>query len=158
MRADPGGPIQGRLTIMGLLCTMARPSAVLELTRFQCDLERGIVDLNPAGKARTKKRRPVLPLVEAFRPWVSIAGGHIVEYRGKPVKKINAVWRGARVKAGLGEDVIPYSLRHTVATELAGRGVPELEISAMLGHTMPNNRTSARYVKFRPDYLVASTG
>jgi integrase len=142
--------------IIGMLATLGRPAAVLELTRFRCDLKRGIIDLNPEGRERTKKRRPVIPMADALRPWVTRSDGHLVEYRGKPVRKINAVFRNVRDAAGLGADVVPYSLRHTMATELAGRGVPELEISAMLGHVMPNNRTSARYVKYRPDFMAAS--
>jgi hypothetical protein len=84
---------------MGLLCTLSRPTAVLELTRFQCDLARGVVDLNPAGRRRTKKRRPVVPLAAAFRPWVEATAGHLVTYRDKPVRKINAcgVSPGARL-------------------------------------------------------------
>lgn len=142
--------------IIGMLATLGRPAAVLELTRFRCDLKLGVIDLNPEGRERTKKRRPVIPMANAIRPWLAACEGHLVEYRGKSVRKINAVFRNARDAAGFGADVVPYSLRHTMATELAGRGVPELEISAMLGHVMPNNRTSARYVKYRPDFMTAS--
>jgi hypothetical protein len=48
--------------------------------------------------------------------------------------------------------VSPYCLRHTMATELRARGVPEWEAMGMLGHKSPA-RTTERYAKFRPDYL-----
>ena len=143
---------------MGLLCTLSRPTAVLELTRFQCDLVRGVVDLNPAGRRRTKKRRPVVPLAAAFRPWVEATAGHLVTYRDKPVRKINAVWRIARREAGLDEDFVPYTIRHTMASELRARGVPLLEIAGVLGHHMPNFRSTERYAKYAPDYLSAARG
>ncbi len=142
--------------IMGLICTMARPSAVLDLTVFQCDLDRGIIDMNPPGKERTKKRRPVVPMASALRPWIQAADGHLVTYRGKSVEKLNAAWRTAREAAGLSDDVVPYSIRHTMATELRARGVPELEIAGILGHHMPNFRTTGRYAKYAPNYLGAA--
>jgi integrase len=138
---------------IGLICTLARPTAVLDLTRFQCDLARGVVDLNPAGRARTQKRRPVVPMALGFRPWVEAADGLLVSYHGKPVKKINSAWRKARRAAGLGDDFVPYSIRHTMASELRARGVPELEIAGVMGHHMPNFRSTGRYAKYAPDYL-----
>ena len=48
---------------------------------------------------------------------------------------------------------LPYAIRHTVATEPRGRGVPELEIAGLLGHHLPNFRTTGRYAKYAPDYL-----
>jgi integrase len=46
------------------LATMARPTAILELTWDRVDFERGTVDLNPSGRRQTRKRRPVVPLNE----------------------------------------------------------------------------------------------
>ena len=105
---------------------------------------------------RTKKRRPVVPLAAAFRPWVEATVGHLVTYHDKPVRKINAVWRTARRVAGLDEDFVPYTIRHTMASELRARGVPELEIAGVLGHHMPNFRSTGRYAKYAPDYLSAA--
>jgi len=135
-----------------LLGTLARPEAALELTDAQCDLEHGLIDLNPPGKARTKKRRPVVPIPDFLRPWIEAAEGPVVAYRGRAVAKVNKTFRTIREEAGLGADVVPYTIRHTVATELRARGVPELEIAGLLGHAMPNIRTTGRYAKFRPDY------
>jgi integrase len=63
----------------------------------------------------------------ALRPWVEAAAGHLVTYHDKPVRKINAVWRIARRAAGLDKDFVPYTIRHTMASELRAHGVPELE-------------------------------
>ncbi len=139
--------------LMLLLGTAARPEAILQLTRFQCDLARGIIDLNPPGRSQTKKRRPVVPMPDFLVPWIERATGPLVHWHGKPIQKINKTWRTIRDAAGLDADVVPYSIRHTVATELRSRGVPELEIAGMLGHSMPNFRTTGRYAKYAPDYL-----
>ena len=81
--------------LMTLICTLCRPNTALELSRVPCDLQRGIIDLNPSGRERTKKRRPVIPMAEAFRPWVIAAGGHIVEYKGRPCREVKGAFRRA---------------------------------------------------------------
>ncbi|MBJ7535440.1 site-specific integrase [Rhodomicrobium vannielii ATCC 17100] len=142
---------------IGLICTMARPNAVLALTTGQCDTARGIIDLHPIGRPRTKKRNPVIPLPDAMRPWLAAAGnGQFVTYADRGIHDVKKAWRAMRNDAGLDDAVVPYSIRHTMASELAARGVPELQIAAMLGHKAPNLRTTNRYIKFRPDYLAVS--
>ncbi len=146
-----------RMFMLLLVGTAARPSAVLELTRERCDLERGLIDLNPAGRAQTKKRRPVVPMPDFLRPWIEQAPpGPLVRFRGKAVVKVNKAWREARDLAKLDAAVVPYTIRHTVATELRARGVPELELAGLLGHSMPNFRTTGRYAKYAPTHLGAA--
>ena len=41
---------------------MARPSAILELTWDRVDFGRRLIDLNPAGRKQTAKRRPVVKM------------------------------------------------------------------------------------------------
>jgi len=143
--------------ILLLLGTAARPSTVLELTRERCDLDRGLIDLNPVGRAQTKKRRPVVPMPDFLRPWIVQAPpGPLVQFRGKAVIKVNKAWREARETAKLDEAVVPYTIRHTIATELRARGVPELELAGLLGHSMPNFRTTGRYAKYAPTHLSAA--
>ncbi len=88
-----------------LIGTAARPEAALQLTRFQCDLERGTINLNPPGRAQTKKRRPILPMADWLRPWIEAADGHLVAYRGRPVRKIAGAFQTLRDVAGFGPDV-----------------------------------------------------
>lgn len=119
-----------------LLGTAGRPAAVLELTREQCDLDRGLIDLNPSGRAQTKKRRPVVPMPDFLRPWIKQAPvGPLVRFRGKAVGKVNGAWQEARDEAGPDALVVPHTIRHTIATELRARGVPEL--AGLLGRSMP---------------------
>ena len=136
--------------------TAARPESILQLSRFQCDLDHGTINLNPPGRVQTKKRRPILPMADWLRPWIEAAEGPLVAWRGKPVHKIAGAFQTMRDAAGFGPDVTAYTLRHTIATELTARGVPELEIAALLGHRMPNSRTTGRYVHVAPERLVSA--
>ena len=149
---DACSPPHVRTFFLLLLGTAARPGAVLDLTRFQCDVERRLIDLNPPGRAQTKKRRPVVPMTDFLAAAITEAqDGPLVSWRGRAVRKINKTWRTVREAAGLDADVVPYAVRHTVATELRARGVPELEIMGVLGHEMSKSVTG-RYAKYRPDY------
>ena len=60
-------------------------------------------------------------------------------------------FRKLRARAGLSKDVVPYTIRHTMATELCKRGVAPWEVSGMLGHK--SGGTTERYAKYDPDYL-----
>lgn len=128
--------------------TMGRKSVVLRLTRFQVDLDRGLVDLHPPGARRTKKRNPVVPLVPFLRPYVEAAEGHLVQYKGKPVDDIKHSFEAAGLT-----DVVPKDIRTTMSTLLRGMGIPETHIEGGLGHTAFSAGTTARYAKYRPEYL-----
>ena len=125
--------------------TGARPEAILQLNRFQCDLERGTINLNPPGRMQTKKRRPILPMPDWLPP-AAVLARHLVA----------GAFQTMRDLAGFGPDVTAYTLRHTIGTELAARGVPELEIAALMGHRMPNSQSTGRYIHVAPDRLVSA--
>jgi integrase len=150
-------PAHVRMFLALLLGTAARLEALLELTTWQCDVQRRTINLNPPGRVKTRKRRPIIPMPEWLVAWIETAPpGHLVQYRGKPVRKIAKAFRTLRAAAGFGEDVTAYTLRHSVATELARRGVPPLEIAHLLGHRMPDLRTTGRYVHVMPGHLAAA--
>ena len=152
---DAEMPDHLRMFYVLLIGTASRPEALLQLTREQCDLDHGVIDLNPPGRERTKKRRPRVPMPAFLRPWIeSVPHGHLVTFNGKPIKKINGAWQHARELVGMPDEIVPYTVRHTMATELITRGVPEIEVASLMGHAMPNLRTTGRYVHVRPDYLA----
>jgi integrase len=74
----------------------------------------------------------VFPGVRGKGPWTGGMPG------GKPLDRLKAAGR----EAGL-EGVTFQSLRHSCATLLEARGVPEVVIQRVLRHTTP--RTTARY-------------
>ncbi len=144
-------PSHVRVYLAILIGTAARPEAVLELTRFQCDMDRGIINLSPPNRVQTKKRRPMVPMANWLRSWIEGSAGHLVAYRGRPVAKIAGAFQTLRGAAGFGPDVTSYTIRHTIATEMAARGVPEMEIAGIMGHRMPNSRTTGRYLHVAPE-------
>lgn len=148
-------PDHVRMFLLLMIGTVGRPEAVLQLSRFQCDLERGTINLNPPGRVQTKKRRPILPMADFLRPWIkAVSAGPLVAWRGKPVKKIAGAFQTVRDAAGFGMDVTAYTVRHTMATEMRARGVPEMELAGFMGHLMPNIRTTGRYTHVAPDHLA----
>jgi integrase len=101
------------------LNTLARPEAILDLSPFQIDIENRLIHLNPPGRKQTKKYRPVVPLTEALLPFVlNVKADRIMNWHGKPIERINKGFKTIAKRAGLSSDVSPYTLRHTMATEL----------------------------------------
>ena len=156
--------------VMIAACTLARPEAVLELTRFQVDREHDRIDLNPRGRQQTKKYRPIVPIARTLRPslepepvkpWPKrrkrpepkVVTDRLVTYAGRPVKSIKTAWRDLLGKAGLPAGITPYSIRHTMARELRKRRVPTESISLMLGHLPRGSAaTTSIYAPYDPDY------
>ncbi|BBK37748.1 integrase [Allostella sp. ATCC 35155] len=162
-----------RLFLILALHTAARPGALLELTWFQVDLEHRNIDLNPAGRVQTKKRRPPIRMsmtlhaafCEAERAAkeaverAAAEGKHrprsefVIAYHGQPIASIKKAFRDACTTAGL-TGVTPGTLRHTAATWMAQAGVPMWEIAGRLGHS--TTRTTELYAKHSPDFQQAS--
>ena len=143
-----------RAFLIAAFATGARPSSVLELTTFQCDLSARLVRLNPPGRAQNKKRRPNLPMVDQLYELVArTPAGPVVAFNGKHIRDIGKSFAKACAAAGLDKDVTPYVIRHTVATELSKRGVQIWEVASWLGHST-GYRTTERYAKVSPEHLA----
>jgi Phage integrase family len=143
-----------RLMLLILIGTACRPEAALELTGAQLDFDDRLIDLNPRGRAQTKKFRPVVKMPDTLASVLANApSGRLVTFRGRPVKKINKAWRSIRVAAELDDEVNPYSIRHTVARWMRQNGVPAWEVAAQLGHKSRDYRTTELYAAFDPAYL-----
>lgn len=133
------------------LYTGARPGAIFDLTWDRVDLENGFVDY---GQGVGNKRRGVKPidgaLLASLRR-VKDKKGHVVQWNGKRVRRVNNAFRKAVKRAGLPGDVVRYTLRHTSATLMAMAGVDLHAIGGMLDHTDP--AMTRRYAKYSPEYL-----
>lgn len=147
-----------RMMLALLYGTLARPEAALDLTRASVDFGRWLLAQNPPGRKQTRKYRPTVPVAPFLRPMLEAApDGPLVQWRGKPIASFKTAWRGIRRRSGLGQDVVPKTIRHTMATELRAAGVSEAEIQGMLGHRAYGGRTEV-YAKYRPDYLGEAVG
>jgi integrase len=137
------------------LNTASRRSAILGLKRKQVDLERGMIQLNPAGREQTKKHRPRVPISDELRPIIertmreipidpeAFLCGHDGEIR--------TAFENAVARAGLGPDVTPHVLRHTKATWMAQAGVSMFEIAGILGDSIAT--VTKTYAHHDPAFL-----
>jgi integrase len=137
------------------LATMARPTAILELTWNRVDFERGTVDLNPSGRRQTRKRRPVVPLnddaLKALREaYKGRQSEFVVERGAQQVKSIKKAFQAASARSGI--HVTPYTLRHTGAVWAAEAGVSMAELARFMGHR-DSATTERHYVQYSPDHL-----
>ena len=131
------------------LNTGCRGDAALGLQRFQIDWHDKAVRLNPMGRRQTKKRRPVVPLTRTLAAHLRGLSGveFYAGWNGAQTDSIKTTWRKIRTRAKLPAWFAPKVLRHTVASELRRRGVPEWDVAGLMGHT-GESATTAGYAKF----------
>lgn len=119
------------------------------------DLREKVVE-NPLTK-KVRKGRAIVPMTGEIRAMLQTAKAealtdHCVEWNGDPVKCIRKGFTEAVKRAGLGKDVTPHTLRHTVASHAADADIPMLKISRFLGHR--DAATSERiYSKTKPQFV-----
>jgi integrase len=144
-----------RLYVMLGLHTMARPSAILELTWDRVDFMRRLIDYTPPGHIRTAKRRTVVPINDELLAAMQI--GHaartcefVIERGGEGVASVKKAFLAASERSAV--HATPYTLRHTGAVWAAEAGLSMAQIAQFMGHD--DSRTTERhYARFSPDYL-----
>jgi integrase len=152
------------------LGTAGRPDAVLELTDKNIDLKRGLIDPNHEGRVHARKRRAIVPIARHVLPWVSDVNGKLIKYRvpiakrnrrpdgpeffERETRSIKTVWNAVCREVGV-KGASPKTLRHTMLTWLAMRGVPKEQRSALAGH-VARDTTARNYEHLSPDYLRAA--
>jgi integrase len=137
------------------LHTMARPSAILELTWDRVDFMRRLIDFTPPGHVRTAKRRTVVPINDDLLAALQIgyAGRtceFVIEHGGEQVKSIKKAFQAASERSTV--HATPYTLRHTGAVWAAEAGVPMPQLAQFLGHD-DDRTTQKHYARFSPDFL-----
>lgn len=144
------------LFIMLALRTGARPAALFDLQWSQIDFINNRIDFNPPGRQRTSKGRPIISIPRRLR-WFLLraharsSSPYVLSYGRHKLTTVKDSFRNARIRAGLGDDVVPYTLRHTCACWLAQAGVDLWVIGGWLGHSQA--RTSELYLHHHPSFL-----
>ena len=141
-----------RLFITLALATGARTGAILDLQWEQIDWQRGVINF---GKGHGKKRRGIVPVNNQLRNMLEEAkevrtGNNVIEYGGKPIKKIIYGFKDCAKRAGV--DCTPHVLRHTAATWMVEDGIPLREVARMLGDT--EETIEKVYGHHSPEYLA----
>ena len=150
-----------RQWIIGSIVTLARPDAVLSLSRPQLNFRDRRIDLLPPGQTQTHKGRSIIPMTHVAHEWLRGAWtGYWITYPAKkgarPLASIRMGFERARGRAGLTELITPYTYRRTMATELRRRGVDAWEIAGFLGHSEDEWAQTEDYAIYSPDYLGAA--
>lgn len=133
-----------------LFATAVRPDAALKFDpAAQYDPSTGLIDLHPGAAPQTKKRNAIVPAIRPLRPILEAWSTE----RTPVVKSRKTAWRNMRRTLCLPSDVIPKTIRHTVATYLHSQNVPANEIAELLGHSGGLARATRIYAKYRPEHL-----
>jgi integrase len=107
--------------------------------RGYVDLDRGIFVRKAMGTKENNKRQPTVDLpprlLAHMRRWkrLGISNHSVVEWQGKPVLRVSKGWKNVRVRAGLGPDVTPHTLRHTAISWYLRAGVAISDVSDYCG-------------------------
>lgn len=147
--------------VLFCLYTGSRPGDALN-TSFvaapncgRIDIDAGLYFRKPAGKIETKKRQPTTPLpprlLAHLRRWRRLGASAVVEWLGEPSHRMRYAFRHAVELAGLGDDVVPYTLRHTAATWMLQNGVSTWVVAGYLGTSEAMIRK--HYGHHCPDHL-----
>jgi hypothetical protein len=169
-----------RFTLMGLYTarreeTIRRTQWLATLTHPYVNLEAMIYHGRGAAEARTKKRRPPAKIANRLRPhlvrWRRLDEARSAELRaaglmaageeirfvvhqhhnGQPLAgKIRSAWEGILEDAGLDDDVVRHTLRHTAATWTMQKGTDMWEASGWLGMTL--EQLQETYGHHHPDF------
>jgi integrase len=146
-----------RLYLILAFATAQRPINVLELTTDRIDIENRIIDFNPPDHDESNKRRPVVAICNALLPWLEKLQPGIAirwkKHQTKPMGGIKTAFIAARDRAGLNKEIMPYTIRRTMATELRRRGVSIGEIGGLLGHTQSGHEITELYAEYSPNYM-----
>lgn len=135
--------------VLGMIATACRPDAVLRWNVAEQWKGRGpTFDTHPKGAPTTKKRNAVVPVIDEFRPWLEAWA----DAPHKPVRSRKTWWRTMRAALDLPEEIVPKTIRHTIATELRLRGVSLSDIAGLLGH-LSESRITQVYAKYDPSRL-----
>lgn len=134
------------------LQTGARKDAIIKLTWDRVDFTKRLIDFRDPALPITKKRRATVPISDSLLPVLERAfrerkGAYVLDTTGQ----LRSAFERTVKLAGLGDDVIPHTLRHTWATHASMNGVQLLEIARVLGNTV--GVVESVYAKHQPEYL-----
>jgi integrase len=139
-----------RFIYLGLY-TAARKNALETLKWEQVSFEQGTINLNPAGRRQTKKRRPIIPISAHLRPILQRMADErksdwVLDHSGD----IRTTFERTVAAAGV-EGVSPHILRHTAATWMVQAGVSFERVARFLGTTVA--MVERVYGHHAPDFL-----
>lgn len=115
-----------------------RPGASELLALKWSDVDWSAPAVYVAG-TKTEDSARVIPITEDFRARLMVMrqrakSDHIIEYKGRPIKKLRSSVQTAARKAGLAYEVRMYDIRHLFASVMLAGGGDLAAVSRLLGH------------------------
>lgn len=132
---EEGGEIECFVRLLYL--TGARRRSIENLTRAQVRWDAKRILLQAPGKRATKKRQPIVPILNAMEPWLRLLwdrGGEIRLFQSQAdfYRPYRALCEGA----GLADRSHPHVMRHTRATHLLQDGKSIYTVAKLLGDSV----------------------
>ena len=134
--------------------TGCRKEEILSLAWDQVDLEHGIISLHKTKNMESRKVPINDPVKEVLEELLEARCSDYVFMNtrtGTRLKDLKRSFRTAVKKAGLGDDVVFHSLRHTFASHLVMAGVDIPTVSRLMGHK--SLAMTMRYSHLAPNHL-----
>lgn len=134
--------------------TGCRKEEILSLAWDQVDLEHGIISLHKTKNMESRKVPINDPVKEVLEKMLEARCSDYVFMNtrtGTRLKDLKRSFRTAVKKAGLGDDVVFHSLRHTFASHLVMAGVDIPTVSRLMGHK--SLAMTMRYSHLAPNHL-----
>ena len=143
------------ITILLLLGTAGRATAVFELEWDRIDFEKNTINLRVNANGPTKGRA-IVPMNAGLKSellkWKQLSDcSSVVSFHDKPIRSVATAFSAALKRADL-QDVRIHDLRHTAAVWMLESGSSILRISQYLGHTTID-QTFKVYARYQPDFL-----
>lgn len=118
--------------------TGARKASIQELTWSQVKAAERRILLQPPGKKATKKRQPIVPILDDMKPALDALA---VMKRPNTDRVFSTAdfyrpFRELCVSMGMGDRSHPHLLRHSRATHLLQKGVSLYSVARLLGDTV----------------------
>lgn len=115
--------------------TAARRRSIQFLRKDQVDLQHSRIDLNPAGRLRTKKRRPIVPIFPEIRPTIErLMAESATEFVFETPRDFYRPF--VELLADIGIEAHPHMLRHSRATHMLMDGEDPYKVAKLLGDTL----------------------
>lgn len=120
--------------------TGARPAEIASITAENFDEKQGLVFLTEHKLAHKGKARILFLCAEAIAILKALKAQYGEGYllrnaHGKAWKKDSIVRMFRRLRARTGVKATAYGYRHSFATEALANGIPDAQVSALLGHS-----------------------
>lgn len=123
------------------LNTWARPEAIWDMnTRLQIDRSTGVVDLNPAGRKQTNKRRPLIRLTPGLAQWIRVWA------KDYPLRGHTATFDGCKTATA----IATAFRRRTDRWRMSQAGFDEGEINRIEGLTHPRHKHLSQEERWQP--------